>query len=122
MEAEFIALALAMSEGIWMRQLLKELPIQTSELVTIYQDNQGCIAYSKGSSNLGRAKHIDIKLKYVQEKIKDGSFQLLYTGSDNQIADILTKSLGRKKFVELREKLNLKIVRFENENQGSVKT
>jgi hypothetical protein len=121
MEAEFIALALAMSEGIWMRQLLKELPIQTNELVTIYQDNQGCIAYAKGSSNLGRAKHIDIKLKYVQEKIKDGSFQLSYTGSDNQIADILTKPLGRKKFVELREKLNLKIACCENENQGECK-
>ena len=59
----------------------------------------------------GRSKHIDIKFHFVREKIASNIIELKYCKSDNMIADILTKGLGRTKFEELRVKIGMKQIR-----------
>ncbi|KAK9738940.1 Zinc knuckle [Popillia japonica] len=41
-EAEYVALAMAATEFVWLKNLLKEFNIETG-VVTIYEDNQSCI-------------------------------------------------------------------------------
>ncbi|KRX50952.1 Retrovirus-related Pol polyprotein from transposon TNT 1-94 [Trichinella murrelli] len=42
-EAEYVALAEASRELLWLRQLLNDFGVQTPDATTLYEDNQGCI-------------------------------------------------------------------------------
>jgi hypothetical protein len=43
----------------------------------------------------------------VREIIEEKMFKVEYVGTDNMIADIMTKSLGAKKFERFRRKLGV---------------
>ena len=58
----------------------------------------------------GRSKHIDIKFHFVREKIASNIIGLKYCKSENMVADILTKGLGRTKFEELRDRIGMKLL------------
>ena len=47
----------------------------------------------------------------MREKVASNIIELKYCKSDNMIADILTKGLGRTKFEELRVNIGMKQIR-----------
>lgn len=70
-------------------------------------DNQSAIALSKNSVHHERSKHIDIKYHYIRECIENGSTLMEHVRTGEQLADILTKPLGRMKFQELRNRIGV---------------
>jgi len=48
---------------------------------------------------------------YIRECISDGVVDVDHVGTDDQLVDILTKALGRIRFVELRQRLGIVNVR-----------
>ena len=54
-----------------------------------------------------RAKHIDLQHHFVREKVDDGTVELCYIDTKQQVADGLTKALGREAFIHFREALGL---------------
>ena len=70
-------------------------------------DNQPAIALAKNHVLHDRSKHIDIKFHFLRDCIDGGQIviELLETG--RQLADILTKSLGRLRFMELRKMMGM---------------
>jgi hypothetical protein len=74
-EAEYMALTQATKEAIWLRFLLSEiLDRQYKKLpsITIFADNQGCIALAHNPEYHARTKHIDIQHHFVREKVDGG--------------------------------------------------
>ena len=63
-EAEYVALAGAAQEAVWLRQLNQELTGKT-EPVMIYEDNQSTIAIAKNPQFHGRVQHINIKYHFI---------------------------------------------------------
>ena len=59
-EAEYIALAKAAQESIWLQQLLIDMRKNSVDPMTIFEDNQSTIAITKNPQHHGRVKHIDI--------------------------------------------------------------
>lgn len=59
-EAEYMALAAASQEALFLRQLLNELGKRLEEPTCIGEDNQSCIAMATNQMTTSRAKHIDI--------------------------------------------------------------
>ena len=57
-----------------------------------------------------RSKYIDTRYHFIRDCVQAGSIDLLYVNTEIQLADVLTKPLGRQRFEELREKLSLKAV------------
>jgi hypothetical protein len=53
------------------------------------------------------SKHIDTRYHYIRHCIAKGVVDVSHLGTDDQLADILTKPLGRVKFVELRSRLGV---------------
>jgi len=92
-EAEYIAATEAAKEGMWLRVLLSELgfPQDTTQL---YEDNQACILLSKNPQLHSRTKHILPKYHYIREKVSSGDFNLVYTPTKEQPADIFTKGIA----------------------------
>ena len=55
----------------------------------------------------GRTKHINVKFHAIREAKKNGEVNLVHCCSENQIADILTKTLSKAKFEKLRSRLGV---------------
>ena len=53
------------------------------------------------------SKHIDIRYHYIRDMVQRGAIRIQHIGTDEQVADILTKPLGKVKFLTLRERLGV---------------
>ena len=107
-EVEYMALASAAQEALWMQRLQNDLNETSVKSTLIYGDNQSTINMAKNSQYHGRAKHIDIKFHYIREQVEKKAIQLEYCESKNMVADMLTKALLSSQFVKLREMLGVR--------------
>lgn len=107
-EAEYMALSNAAQEAVWLKRLLEEVNGASIKPLTIYEDNQSTISMSQNPRFHGRAKHIDIKYHFIREQISTNFINLNYCKSEEMIADILTKGLGRIQFEKLRELIGMR--------------
>lgn len=71
----------------------------------MHVDNQSAIKIIKNGTFNKRSKHIDVRYHFIHEKVEENSIKINYVKSDAQVADILTKPLGKHKFDLHREKL-----------------
>jgi hypothetical protein len=69
---------------------------------TIKIDNTAAIALARNPALHDRSKHIDIKFHFIRECVERGDIYLEHVGTGDELADILTKPLGRLQFQELR--------------------
>ena len=65
------------------------------------------IALAKNPILHDRSKHIDIKFHFLRECIVGGQIVIEFVETGRQLADILTKSLGRLRFIELRKMIGM---------------
>jgi hypothetical protein len=70
-------------------------------------DNKSDIELSKNPVFHERSKHIDTRFHYICECIENGVVDVDHIRTDRKLANILTKALGRVRFVELRMKLGI---------------
>jgi len=54
-----------------------------------------------------RSKHIEIKYHYIRDMVEKGAMKLQYVATDEQTADVLTKSFPRVKLEYFRDKLGV---------------
>ena len=106
-EAEYIAAATASCQGVWLTRLLAELRGEESGTITLKIDNQSTIQLSKNHVFHDRSKHINVKYHYLRQFIEEGRVNVEPIDTTLQLADILTKALGRDQFLQLRTKLGL---------------
>ena len=97
-EAEYMAIASALQEGLWLRTFFQLLSISFPTPIHLYVDNAGTIAVSCEASNNHCTKHIDICLHFCRTHIESGAFSTDWLASAKNIADILTKALPRPLF------------------------
>ena len=106
-EAEFRAMAHGICEGIWLRRLLSELKVKIPDPIKLLCDNQAAISIAKNPVHHDRTKHIEVDRHFISEKIESKVINLVYTPSQQQNADILTKALHRPTFEDLSSKLGM---------------
>lgn len=105
-EAEYMALAEATKEALWLKRITCELGFPQKS-VEIFCDSQSAICLAKNSVFHERTKHIQTRYHFIRDVIADGD--LVVTKIDTKInpADILTKSLPVKKFEDGRSDLRV---------------
>lgn len=86
-------------------------------------DNNSAIKLSKNPEFYVRSKYITIRHYFIREQITAGKITLQRIDTKNNLADILTKSLSRLRFQELREKMGIRecLRRSEILDRGSIK-
>lgn len=96
-ESEYMAASEAAKELVWLQSLLSELMVVKLQAPVFYMDNQSAIRLVKNPEFHKRTKHIDVAYHSIREKWEDGFFDLKYVATDEQVADIMTKALPRRK-------------------------
>ncbi len=104
-EAEYIAIASCIQDLTWIKQFLSEIYNNLIIQITLYCDNQAAIQISNNDTLHDRSKHIDIKHHYIRKIIKSNLLELKWIPTNEQQADIFTKSLGHIQFKNLTNKL-----------------
>jgi hypothetical protein len=106
-EAEYMAASAASYQAVWLSRLLGEVIGEEPKNIKLLVDNQSAIALCKNPVHHERSKHIDIRFHFIRKYIEDGKVEVDHVRTEEQLVDILTKSLGRVKFVELRQQLRV---------------
>ena len=91
-------------EVIYLRRLLEEIGYPQVGATLIWEDNKAAILAAEGeTSSAGRMKHVDIKFRFLAEKIKEGVLRIRYRPTDLNYADLMTKSLTPLKHKNMLE-------------------
>ena len=107
-EAEYMAAAQSTKEAIWWRSTIQGLGYSIDQPTPLYSDNQGAIALAKNPEHHSRTKHIDIQYHFVRERVADGSVSLIFIGTEEMTADVLTKALDLQAHNKALKKLGMK--------------
>ncbi|RVW76712.1 Retrovirus-related Pol polyprotein from transposon RE2 [Vitis vinifera] len=92
-EAEYRAMVLATCELIWLKHLLQELRFGKDEQMKLICDNQAALHIASNPVFHERTKHIEVDCHFIREKIASGCVATSFVNSNDQLADIFTKSL-----------------------------
>ena len=106
-EAVYIATASAATQALWLSRLLGKLWGSKTDVVELKVDSKSALALAKNPIFHGRSKHIRIKYHFIRDCLEDGSIKADHIPTTDQLAYILTKSLGKTKFQEMRKKIGL---------------
>lgn len=107
-EAEYVAAALCASQCVWMQQVLKQIEGTQSKGVKVFCDNTSTIKLTKNPVFHGRSKHINVRFHFLRDLTNDGTLIMEHCGSDDQLADIMTKPLRLEQFEKLRRLLGVR--------------
>src|SRR4051794_8666846 len=105
-EAEYIAAASCCTQMLWLKQQLSDFGVNCGTL-EIRCDNTSAINVSKNPVNHSRTKHIDVRHHFLRDHVEKGNIKLTHVRTEDQIAYIFTKPLGRIPFLNLRLMLGL---------------
>lgn len=99
-EAEYIGMFEGMKEGLFIRNLLKELGFKIG-YINLCGDNMSSLTLSSHSTLHQRTKHIDIKYHRLRQLIESKKVKPNYINTRENIADILTKALDSTSYQNL---------------------
>jgi hypothetical protein len=106
-EVEYIAPATASCQAVWLGRLLTEIKGSEIDSAIIRIDSMSAIQLRKNLVFHEQSKHIDTRYHFIRECIEEGKVEVESVGRNDQLADLLTKSLGRDRFVELRTRVGI---------------
>lgn len=107
-EAEYMALTEATKELYYLYSIYNELPLlKPSFNNLIYTDSQSAIELAKNPLYHPRTKHVAIKYHYIRESLLDKRINLVFTPTDQQLADSLTKPASIQSWPIFLDNLNL---------------
>ena len=107
-EAEYRAVANAVAESCWLRQLLTKLHRPLHQATVVFCDNISAVYLSTNPVQHQRIKHVEIDLHFVRERVALGEARVLHVPTASQYADIFTQGLSTPLFRDFRSSLNVR--------------
>ena len=89
-----------------MRQLFEFLGIKIKFKTTLHEDNASCIAVANNPTNHKGTRQLQTKFYFIREEIGK-TINLQYISTNENVADLLTKSLQKPRLHYLLNKLNI---------------
>ena len=93
-EAEYMSLAEALTECLWLRPFLASLGQESIGATPIKVDNQAAIALSKNPEFHKRTKHVGIRYHRIRQEQENNVVFVDYVPTEENPADIFTKGVS----------------------------
>ena len=108
--SEYLLISSAVPEVIWLTNLLHELGFSglASKPAIIHVDNSGAICVAKSRSVARRTKCIDVRHHFIRDEYRKGEVSFEHVRSNENVADVFTKSLPPVKTKYFLERIGLK--------------
>ena len=103
MEAEFVAASEVAREVLGLREMLREIGLEPALPMQLHVDNQAAISQIAGEASSLKAKHVDVRLKFLCDFARRGVVVASYVRSEQMLADLMTKALDATKLGTLRQ-------------------
>lgn len=110
MEAEYVAVSLAVQEAMWLRSFLQDLDLtpKVDEPVEMHCDNTAAIQFAQDPKFHRKTKHIKRRYHFVRNAIKNKEVAIKYISTNEMIVDPLTKPIARDVFRAHVKRLGLR--------------
>nr|GEV11038.1 retrovirus-related Pol polyprotein from transposon TNT 1-94 [Tanacetum cinerariifolium] len=92
-EAEYVAVAQASKEVVWLKMLLEELE-HKQEKITLLYDNHSALYLARNLTFHSKTKHIRLLFHFVREKVEEGTVCMQKIYNDDNVADYLMKAIN----------------------------
>src|SRR5260221_3501994 len=106
-KAKYMAMTHVGKEVAFLKHTLDDIGISISFPVPLLIDNQSAIVLVENPIFHARSRHIEVCHHWIREKVEDGTLQLKYVPTSDQVVDIFTKVLNAEKFGKFRKMLGL---------------
>lgn len=107
-EAEYEAATSCACHCVWLKGIMEQIVLDQCECLEIFCDNTSSIKLSKNPVMHRWTKHIDVRYHYLRDLTNDEVVKLTFIGTEEQVADIMTKPVKLETFVKLRSLLGMK--------------
>eukprot|EP00253_Pinus_taeda_P002087 PITA_02087 len=102
-----VAAAEATKEIVWLRKILEDLQVKQVHSTPLMIDNTSAIKLAKNPKFHDLTKHINTKYHLIRHHVEAKTIHLCHCSTNEKIADIFTKALGREKLERFRTMLGL---------------
>eukprot|EP00253_Pinus_taeda_P032392 PITA_32392 len=106
-KAEYVAIAEATKEIVWLRKILEDLQVKQVHSTPLMLDITSAIELAKNPKFHDRTKHINTKYHLIRHHVDAKTIHLHHCSTNEQIVDIFTKTFGREKFKRFKTMLGL---------------
>ncbi|XP_042065307.1 uncharacterized mitochondrial protein AtMg00810-like [Salvia splendens] len=106
-EAEFRGIKSGLTEVLWLKRLMTELELKSTQPCRLLCDNKAAISISENPVQHDRTKHVEVDRHFIKDIIDAKIVELPYVKSEDQLADILTKAVNSNSFRSVLDKLNI---------------
>ncbi|GJS55141.1 retrovirus-related pol polyprotein from transposon TNT 1-94 [Tanacetum coccineum] len=106
-EAEYMSLSSCCAQVLWMRTQLTDYGFHFDK-IPMYCDSKAAIAISCNPVQHSRTKHIDVRYHFIKEHVENGIVELIFVGTEYQLADLFTKALLEDRFKYLVRRLGMR--------------
>ena len=69
----------------------------------VYEDNTAATKIANNATSMKRTKHIDVRHHFLREHVDQGLITIVQVSTQDQLADFMTKVLGKELFLRMRE-------------------
>lgn len=107
-EAEYRSMAHATREVKWLRRLIGDLGAKQHKPSKLFCDSKSAIYIAANPVFHERTKHTESDCHQVRDAIQDGMLETVHVRTTEQVADMLTKALGKAQFEVLLFKLGFR--------------
>ena len=98
----------AVTEILFIRNLLSEsFDVKFERSIKLYEENSCAVANAKYGNFTKNSKRIEVQYHYINENYENGIIGIVKIDTSLNLADMLTKSLDKTKFVKNRNALKL---------------
>ncbi|CAL1678230.1 unnamed protein product [Lasius platythorax] len=108
-EVELYAVSEIVKDIMWLQNMLTELKCEEylDKPTEIYCDNQATIQWIKNAKSSNKTRHVNLKFHFVRDEVENGNIVMTYVNTKDMIADCLTKSTPKEKFMWCCEQMRL---------------